>query len=208
MQLKKELGLTITLLILLIITINYHTVSAQQIPFLHLWTDKPSYKPGEEGKLFIAVHNNLGSDIFINKIVIEYPWYPSYIDGKWTGNDTIIPSIKERNLKYQETRCFESSFKIPSDSRVSLVENEPIRVRVFLAGFDTPKYESLYLTVDTVSSYNVVGLDVIFNLMIIQIILTVISAVIIAATINLSAKKLIEATPKPQFPFKIEEEEE
>ena len=208
MQLKKELGLTITLLVLLIITINYHTVSAQQIPFLQLWTDKPSYKPGEEGKLFIAIHNNLGSDIFINKIVIEYPWYPSYIDGKWTGNDTIIPSIKERNLKYQETRCFESSFKIPGDSRVSLTQEEPIRVRVFLAGFDTPKYESLYLTVDTVSSYNVVGLDVIFNLMIIQAILTVVSAVIIAATINLSAKKLIEATPKPQFPFKIEEEEE
>jgi len=207
MQLKKELGLTITLLILLI-TINYHSVGAQQIPFLQLWTDKPSYKPGEEGKLFIAVHNNLGSDISINKIVIEYPWYPSYIDGKWTGNDTIIPSIKERNLKYQETRCFESSFKIPSDSRVSSTEKEPIRVRVFLEGFDTPRYESLYLTVDTVSSYNIVGLDVIFNLMIIQIILTAVSAVIIAATINLSAKKLIEATSKPQFPFKIEEEEE
>ena len=204
---KKELGLTITLLILLI-TINYYSVGAQQIPFLQLWTDKPSYKPGEEGKLFITIHNNLGSNISINRIVIEYPWYPSYIDGKWTGNDTIIPSIKERNLKYQETRCFESSFKIPSDSRVSSTEKEPIRVRVFLAGFDTPKYESLYLTVDTVSSYNVVGLDVIFNLMIIQIILTVISAVIIAATINLSAKKLIEVTPKPQFPFKIEEEEE
>jgi len=207
MQLKKELGLTITSLILLI-TINYATVAAQQIPFLQLWTDKPSYKPGEEGKLFIAVHNNLGSDIFVSKIVIEYPWYPSYIDGKWTGNDTIIPSIKERNLKYQETRCFESSFKIPSDSRVSLVEKKPIRVRVFLAGFDTPISESLDLKVDTVSSYNIVGLNVIFNLMIIQIILTVVSAVIIAATINLSAKKLIEATPKPQFPFKIEEEEE
>ena len=206
MQLKKELGLTITLLILLI-TINYHSVGAQQIPSLQLWTDKPSYKPGEEGKLFIAVHNNLGSDIFVSKIVIEYPWYPSYIDGKWTGNDTIIPSIKERNLKYQETRCFESSFKIPSDSRVSSVENEPIRVRVFLVGFDTPEYDYLYLTVDTVSSYNIVGLNVIFNLMIIQIILTVVSAVIIAVTINLSVKKLIEATPKPQFPFKIEEEE-
>jgi len=206
--LKKELVLTITLLILLIIIINYHTVSAQQIPFLQLWTDKPSYKPGEEGKLFIAVHNNLGSDISINKIVIEYPWYPSYIDGKWTGNDTIIPSIKERNLKYQETRCFESSFKIPSDSRVSLTQEEPIRVRVFLAGFDTPIYDELHLTMETVSSYNIVGLDVIFNLMIIQIILTVVSAVIIAATINLSAKKLIEATSKPQFPLKIEEEEE
>ena len=206
MQLKKELGLTITLLILLI-TINYHTVGAQQIPFLQLWTDKPSYKPGEEGKLFIAVHNNLGSDIFIYKIVIEYPWYPSYIDGKWTGNDTIIPSVNERNLKYQRTRCFESSFKIPGDSRVSSVE-KPIRVRVFLVGFDTPIYDELYLTVETVSSYNIVGLDVIFNLMIIQIILTVVSAVIIAATINLSAKKLIEATSKPQFSFKIEEEEE
>ena len=204
---KKELGLTITLLILLI-TINYYSVGAQQIPFLQLWTDKPSYKPGEEGKLFIAIYNNLGSNISINKIVIEYPWYPSYIDGKWTGNNTITPSIKERNLKYQETRCFESSFKIPSDSRVSSTENEPIRVRVFLAGFDTPIYDYLYLKVETVSSYNIVGLDVIFNLMIIQIILTVVSAVIIAATINLSAKKLIEATSKPQFPFKIEEEEE
>ena len=207
MQLKKELGLTITLLILLI-TINCHSVGAQQIPFLQLWTDKPSYKPGEEGKLFIAIHNNLGSDISITKIVIEYPWYPSYIDGKWTGDDTIIPSIKERNLKDQQTRCFESSFKIPSDSRVSSVENEPIRVRVFLVGFDTPEYGYLYLKVDTVSSYNIVGLDVIFILMIIQAILTVVSAVIIAAIINFSTKKLIEATPKPQFPFKIEEEEE
>jgi len=205
--LKKELSLTITLLILLI-TFNYHIVGAQQIPFLQLWTDKPSYKPGEEGKLFIAVHNNLGSDISIYKIVIEYPWYPSYIDGKWTGNDTIIPSIKEGNLKYQGTRCFESSFKIPGDSRVSSTEDEPIRVRVFLVGFDTPEYGYLYLKVDTVSSYNIVGLDVIFNLMIIQIILTIVSAVIIAATINLSAKKIIEVTPKPQFPFKIEEEEE
>ena len=207
MQLKKELGLTITLLILLI-TFNYHTVGAQQIPFLQLWTDKPSYKPGEEGKLFIAVHNNLGSNISIYKIVIEYPWYPSYIDGKWTGNDTIIPSIKERNLKYQETRCFESSFKIPSDSRASSTQKKPIGVRVFLAGVDAPRYESLYLTVDTVSSYNIVGLDVIFNLMTIQIILTVVSAAIIAATIKLPAKKLIEATPKPQCPFKIGEEEE
>jgi len=205
--LKKELGLTIALLILLI-TFNYHNVGAQQIPFLQLWADKPSYKPGEEGKLFIAVHNNLGSDISIYKMVIEYPWCPSYIDGKWTGNDIIIPSIKERNLKYQETRCFESSFKIPSDSRVSSTEDEPIQVRVFLAGFGTPEYKDLPLKVDTVSSYNIVGLNVIFNLMIIQIILTVVSAVIIAATINLSAKKLIEATPKPQFPFKIEEEEE
>ena len=206
MQLNKELGLTITLLILLI-TINYHSVGAQQIPFLQLWTDKPSYKPGEEGKLFIAVHNNLGSDIFVSKIVIEYPWYPSYIDGKWTGNDTIIPSIKDRKLRYQETRCFESSFKIPSDSRVSLTQEKSIIVRVFLVGFDTPEYKDLPLKVDTVSSYNIVGLDVIFNLMIIQIILTVVSAVIIAVTINLSVKKLIEATPKPQFPFKIEEEE-
>jgi len=207
MQLKKELGLTITLLILLI-TINYHSVGAQQIPFLQLWTDKPSYKPCEEGKLFIAIHNNLGSNISIYKIVIEYPWYPSYIDGKWTGNDTIIPSIEDSKLRYLETRCFESSFKIPSDSRVSSTEDEPIRVRVFLAGFDTPEYKDLPLKVDTVSHYNIVGLDVIFNLMIIQIILTVVSAVIIAATINLSAKKLIEATSKPQFPFKIEEEEE
>ena len=110
-------------------------------------------------------------------------------------------------MKDQQTRCFESSFKIPSDSRVSSVENEPIRVRVFLVGFDTPEYGYLYLKVDTVSSHNIVGLDVIFNLMITQIILTVVSAVIIAATINLSAKKLIEAIPKPQFPFKIEEEE-
>lgn len=174
-------------------------VMCQELPkeiIVEVWTDKQVYKPGEEGKLFILIMNNYEEGgIFIDNITITYPWWPSYVDGKWVGNDTIIPTTKEEKaLEYGDIYQTERTFKIPNDGRAKTGE---IEVEVTFAD---GRSETRSTTLLIVSEYpsSVEGLDKIVTLLTVQIILTVISAFIVAAAVYLSVKKL--AKPSSELP--------
>lgn len=185
---KKIVCLIIATLVLLM---NVSPALAQELPkevIVKVWTDKPYYKPGEEGKLTIVVMNN-GEEagIFIENISITYPWWPTYIDGKWVGNDTIFPTKTEKGLEYGDIYQVERSFKIPRDGRA---KSGTITVRVYFAGDRPPRTEFINLVVDTAPPSDIEGLDRIVSLLAVQIILTVVVALVLAAAIYLSAKRL------------------
>ena len=197
------IGLIAALLMLIAVPL---AIAAQQLPrkiIVQVWTDKQFYKPGEEGKLFIVVVNNeIEEGIFIENLTVVYPWWPSYINNEWVGSDTIVPTdAAERGLEYfpdsgdiYQTEC---SFKVPSDGRAKSGE---IEVTVTFAGDYPSESGETYLEVFAGSPANIEGLDKIVTLLAAQIILTVLSALAIAAAVYLSVRKLARSPVHPSPP--------
>ena len=195
---KKKIVLC--LMVSLLLLVNAPAVMAPQLPkdvIIKVWTDKTFYKPGEEGKLFILIMNNYFEEgKFIDNITITYPWWPSYVEGKWVGNDTIIPSETERGLEYKDIYQVERSFKVPNDGRAT---SGFITIDVYFAG-NYHLDRKTYLNVNTAPPSQTEGLDKITTLLAVQIVLTVISALILAAAIYISVRKLAKPSPMHRPP--------
>ena len=205
------------ILILLLLT-GTTQVLAQLLPnkvIIMVWTDKQFYRPGEEGKLYISIFNKSPDNYFIENITIEYPWM-CYVGDKWEGNQTIIPEEGKDSIKSGEYYSQEIAFKVPSDGRAKSGE---IIVKIYVdrapyvldstnpvTGIYEFKYGKPSIEVAEEYSLNINSVDKIVTLLAVQIILTVISALVIAAAIYLSIRKLTKpSTRAPSPPTRKEE---
>lgn len=199
---KKILALSI----LLILSINIAQALALETKDLlpkevivKVWTDKQFYKPGEQGWLRIIVFNNDVKDYYIKNITVEYPWWYSYINGEWKGFEIIEP--EKDTLRIGEMYEKNVPINVPSEGRIRPGTYD-IEVTVNLNEATIQKEAIIEIIYDYPSSIE--GMDKIVTLLAVQIILTVISALVIAAAIYLSLRKPVRPTPPPVPPSEEE----
>jgi len=164
--------------------------NAQMPQTITAWTDKPKYNLGEKGTLYIAFYNDRDVAVEIKNVTITYADWNAYINGAWVGNETRKVSIP---LASGAVYVFSDiTFTVPTDGRaVSTVVNIKIGTdRGYEHGgsdinvADTPRYMEQIVTLFTV-----------------QVVLTIVCTIIIAATIFLSARR-------PQVMWRKEEKAE
>jgi len=193
-------------LALILFSITTTVSNAQHISkdvHVFAWTDKAYYRPGEEGTITIVVVNKHPSnDYTIKNITIIYPWWPSYIDGKWIGNETITEDVDDRlpyPLSVGKEYKIEWSFKLPSDGRVKSGTIEVIINAKFGGTVQqfSPTTNKPYIYVDSTLPLRMENLDKIMILLIVQEIIIIVSVVILASVISRTRRQR-EARVSPQ----------
>ena len=183
MKKKILIPTTIAFSIMLFISI----VSAQPtIPKVSVRTDKQQYLPGGKGAIYITFYNDQSDPISIHNITIIYYQWQAYIDDKWVGNKTIEVdfTVKEYGVKQLDT----VDFTVPSDGRAV-----DCAVTVQIGTTEGFEYGSATISVAE-TDY---PMEQVVTLFTILVVLTIVCAIIIAATIFLSARRP-QVTWKPQ----------
>ena len=179
------------ILALILSSVSIAISNAQQIErkvHVFVWTNKQSYRPGEDGTITIMIVNKHPSNYYtIKNITITYPWWPNYADGEWIGNDTITEKVDDRlpySLAVGTEYKIERHFKVPPDGRA---KSGPIEV-VVNVGFGATELPlppgTTYINVDTTPPLRVENLDKIMMLLVVQAILIIVAVVILASSIS------------------------
>jgi len=193
-------GMALALILFSITTTASNAQHVSKDVHVFAWTDKAYYRPGEEGTLTIVVVNKHPSnDYTIKNITIIYPWWPSYIDGKWIGNDTITEDVDDRlpyPLSVGKEYKIEWSFKVPSDGRVKSGTIEVI-INAKFGGTELQFKAYPSLSVDPTLPLRMENLDKIMILLIVQEIIIIVSVVILASVISRTRRQR-EARVPPQ----------
>jgi hypothetical protein len=189
------------LLVLSLITLSimlYVSLANAEVPYqdVIVWTNKPEYAPGESGTLYIAFYNSRDDAVAIKNVTILYYSWMAYVDGAWVGNKTYIMDVP---VSGKSTKLLNDvveggiTFTVPTDGR-AVDTNVEIRIGTD-KGF---KYAYPTINVqDTPPKY----MEQIVTLFTVQVVLIIVCAIIIAATIFLS-------TRKPQTMWEEEEKAE
>ncbi|HVP41678.1 MAG TPA: hypothetical protein VMS95_06975 [Candidatus Krumholzibacteriaceae bacterium] len=158
---------------------------------IYLWADKTQYQPGDTITIHFTMLNARSSDLVINQVNIETPWF-NYIQNHWEGNQTmIINKVVTAGTAYSNS----TTLQIPNDSRgtaygtsididVTITTNAGTFSRQITVNIANPPF--------TVSS-----IDTLVLLQAVLIILIVVCTALIAAAIFLSARKPQEAYSPP-----------
>jgi hypothetical protein len=186
---KKMLIVSMAVLSMLLC---FSLANAQEPRVITTWTDKPKYNPGEGGTLYIAFYNNRDGAITIEKVVVTFESWRAYKDGKWEGNQTITVN---KAITSGETHLTEAAFTVPTDGR-AVSTYVDIKVYTTEAGIIRP-FEPPYIYVSEAPNY----LEQIVTLFTIQVVLTIVCTIILAATIFLSVRR-------PQITWRKEEKTE
>jgi len=156
-------------------------VSAQEPRRITIWTDRLEYAPGETGILYIVFYNDGPDAVEIEKIMIVFEHWRAYKDDEWEGNKTlkVNEAIVSRGVYSTDT-----TFTVPIDGRaVSTVVNVivrtedgdvsiPVLERPSVTVAETPRHVEQFMTLFTI-----------------QVVLTIVCTIIIAATIFLSSRR-------------------
>lgn len=171
--------------------------SASLVPrgfLIQCYVDKPQYRPGEEGILYIALLNYRDEAIEVRNITIRYSWF-NYVNGKWEGNVTIIPADAEKALSSNGGKLEkQATFTVPNDGRVSPYYGS---LGAYITVYTdrgvyptTPPHEVFVpITVANLPPETLVDMDKLITLFTVQIVLIVICTLILAAAIFLSTRK-------------------
>lgn len=200
-RMRKPILFAITTVTLVLTLLSFTSAYAQVQPTVNIyaWTDKPSYKPGESGKLTIVVRNDRKDvDLILYNITIRYPWF-AFTGEKWEGNDTI--TIGETLLKNGGVKTYSRTFTIPSDGRVaSYIYGSQASI---MANVDKSPYSytsSVPIYIRSVSyPMAIEDWDKMVILLTVQVVLTIVCTIILAATIFLSARRpkvVLEGEPE------------
>jgi hypothetical protein len=187
--LKKEIIailLSLTTLLMLF-PVSFAQPQAKTV-LVSAWVDKTWYEQGETGTLYITVLNKLDHAITIHNITIKYESWYRFVKDHWEGNETIeVDTSRKRNEEYY----IETTFTVPSDSRGVTTR---VAIEVYTDQRDTP-YSPSYgeepdVNVAAVPWYFALkDMDKLMSLITVQVILTIICTIILAATIFLSKRK-------------------
>jgi hypothetical protein len=166
----------------------FSSVSAQ-ISNITAWADKPKYSPGEKGTLNIAFFNTGDSNVTVLSVLVNYRSWQAYASGDWVGNQTFQINV---NVSARTVYTTQVSFTVPNDGRA---ETTSVDVNV-VTNMGT---EGGVATIKV--SETSVYMDQIVTLLTILVVLFIISTVVIAGTIFLSAHR-------PQVAWKPEEKKQ
>jgi len=165
-------------------------INAQAPKTITVWTDRAIYNPGESGKLFIAIYNSQNNAVTVIMVSVTFENWRAFSNGVWEGNKTIDVN---KALASGETCLIETSFTVPTDGRAvtTLVEIDAYTKE---AGVLTLPYaEEFRIPVSEASSTYMAQ---IVSILTIQVVLTIICTVIIAAIIFLSVRKYKTELPE------------
>ena len=170
----------------------FSLTSVLAIADVTVWPSKEKFAPGEKGTLYVAFYNDDSDAVAIKNVTIVYSNWAAYIGGEWVGNQTIIlsPDVPISGFSSKLLNdVTDISFTVPTDGRAT---NTTVQVTI---GTDSGyRFGSGYINVPETPSY----MDQIIMLFTIQVILIIIGALIIAATIFLSSRR-------PQVTWKAEQ---
>jgi hypothetical protein len=149
-------------------------------PTLSVWTNKTEYAPGETGILYIRYYNGYSSAVTIKKVYIVFTEWRTYIKGKWEGNLTLEANqaVASHDVFQNETR-----FTVPSDGR-AVSTYVQITIETGEHGTIGP-YSDFSISVPSTPR----SMDQVVTLFTILLVLVIVSTVIIAAAIFLSARR-------------------
>jgi len=175
---KKTFALIIvTLSILSLVSL----ASAQEPKRITVWTDRSEYAPGETGILYIVFYNDGPDAVEIEKIFIIFEYWRAYKNDQWEGNKTleINKAVVSRGVYATET-----TFTVPIDGRaVSTIVDVIVRTEdgdVYIPVLQKPS-----ITVAETPRH----MEQIVTLFTVQVVLTIVCTIIIAATIFLSSRR-------------------
>jgi hypothetical protein len=165
-------------------------------PIIDGYTDKPQYKPGETVTLKFWIYNPDAQGIFLKNVTITYPWYNLL----WDGNQTIKYTTTVGLLEGQN-RSETVTFTIPTDGRA---EGGDIVIIVTYesSGSIIQAFGDVPLNVASVPYYSAFeNMDRLLMLITVLVVLVILGAIIIAATIYLTMRK-------PEVAWKAEQKSE
>jgi len=110
--LRRKIATTAILGIFIVMLINI--TSAQPSTTLWIRTDKAYYGYGDEGTLYVTIHNNGPGPIEIKSITVTFPWHGWYHE-TWDGNFT--EKVTNGALGKRDNKTYTFRFKVPSESR-------------------------------------------------------------------------------------------
>jgi len=159
-------------------------------PDVTVWSSKEKFAPGEKGTLNVAFYNDDTDAVAIKNVTIVYTSWAAYIGGQWVGNQTITMDVPISGLSSKLLNdVTDISFTVPTDGRATSTS-----VQVTIGTDSGYRFGSGYINVPQTPSY----MDQIISLFTIQVILIIVGALIIAATIFLSSRR-------PQVTWKAEQ---
>jgi len=190
-KLKEKLFLSILMSTLVALSFAASVRAAPSIQIFS-YVDKPQYKPGDTGTLYIWIYNDGTEDVILKNITIEYPWHDYYV---WEGNETIkdINTAVLIGGNWSTT----STFTVPTDGRAIAVGIPEIRIRAVTD--KTTETRDIPISIASVPvATTIQDMDKLTTLFTIMAVLLIVCTLIIAATIFLSARR-------PQVTWKAEE---
>lgn len=171
---------------------------AQEPEIITVWTDRPEYAPGETGTLHIVFYNGENSAVTIEKIFIIFNNWRAYRNGQWEGNQTL--EVNEAVVS-KGAYVTETTFVVPTDGRAGYTSVDIIIRTTERGDISIPSPLTFIRKPSITVTETPKHMEQIVTLFTIQVILTIICTIIIAATIFLSSRR-------PQIMRRKEETEE
>jgi hypothetical protein len=150
------------------------------------YTDKTNYMPGDTVTVTVSIYEAGTDTIILKNVTIVFPWY-SII---WGGNKTI--DAKNAPIAQGESWNFTTTFTIPTDGRAL---SDSITISYYAVSGSTVYQNSvspssLYLHINSVPYYfSFENMNNLVTIITVEAVLIIVSALIIAAAIFLSARR-------------------
>lgn len=158
----------------------------------YFWVDKTQYQPGETITLTFTIFNAETSDVMINQVTVETPWF-MYIQNHWEGNQTLqINKVLTTGKAYSNS----TTIPIPADGRAFTNGFSPIQEMSITIKTNAGTFKE-NVPIDIANppiQAAVQDMNTLILLQAVLIILIVVCTALIAAAIFLSARK-------PQDPY-------
>lgn len=189
--------------LLMVLPVSFANSSDETV-LVSAWVDKTWYEQGETGTLYITVLNQIEHAITIYNITIEYESWHRFIKDHWEGNKTIEV---DTSRKQDEAYYVETTFTVPSDGRGVTTK---VKIDVYTdekTDEKTPEHYKGIYGPDEAPYVNVAGVpwyfalkdvDKLLSLITVQVVLTIVCTVILAAAIFLSRRKAPPAWKKEE----------
>ena len=158
---------------------------------VYLWADKSQYQPGDTITIYFTILNARSSDIVINQVDIQAPWF-NYIRDHWEGNQTmLINKVITAGTAYTNS----TTIQIPADSRATASGTAFYVAVAVRTNAGTIPGQILINMANP--PFAVHDMDTLVLLAAVLIILIVVCTALIAAAIFLSARKPQDPYPPP-----------
>jgi len=183
---KVALIFVATTVLLLVLVSQVKAVPSLSI---YGYPDKVQYRLGDSGSIKFWVFNYASDAATLKNVTIEYPWFIPGLGGNDTINNIGVTLTKNQNWSYTH------SFTIPSDGRVPNGANS-VDIRVYYEySISNTVYSayypnSIYMNIAAAPyPMSVTELSMFQNLLLFNMIITLVGALIIAAALFMTKRR-------------------